>query len=81
MAEQYVKAEIITPHADGATIFGKLFNSFVLMAIRVLIIWWAVAAWFPELGLTYWQLILPVYAIRMLTGNVAFTPRMLRKTK
>jgi hypothetical protein len=45
------------------------------MGIRVLFVWWAVAAWFPELGLTYWQLILPVYAFRMLTVTAPFRGR------
>jgi len=41
---------------------GGLFN----LAMRTLFVWWAVAVWFPEAGLTYWQLVLPVYALRVL---------------
>lgn len=40
------------------------------MGIRVLLLWWFFAAWFPEWGLTYWQLILPVFAWRALNGKV-----------
>lgn len=48
------------------------------LAARVLIVWWAVAVWFPQLGLTYWQLVLPVYAVRML---ITSNPHRLRTFK
>ena len=38
----------------------------IMLAIRVLVVWWAAASFFPELGLTYWQIILPVFALRAL---------------
>lgn len=47
----------------------SLFNILLLLAIRTLVVWWAVAVWFPEFGLTYWQLVLPVYAARMVFGG------------
>lgn len=50
-----------------------------LPAFRTLIIWWFVAAWFPELGLTYWQLVLAVYAARCIFGNPGVIPRVLKK--
>ena len=52
----------LTPTEATAALAGALFG----LGIRVLIIWWAIVAWFPEFGLTYWQIILPVYALRML---------------
>lgn len=47
----------------------SLFATGFGIAVRTLIVWWAVAAWFPEYGLTYWQLVLPVCAARMLFGD------------
>lgn len=47
---------------------------FFVLALRTLVVWWAVAVWFPQLGLTYWQLILPVYAFKMLTGDPEIKP-------
>lgn len=34
------------------------------------------AVWFPQLGLTYWQLVLPIYAFKALTGNNDMTPML-----
>jgi len=79
MAEQYSKVEIVTPRLDMETFIGKLFAGLFMMALRTLIVWWFMAAWFPELGLTYWQLILAVYAARTIFGNASLTPRVLKK--
>lgn len=68
MKEQYVKAEIVRPKRPLPEQFGALLGDLALLAFRVLIVWWFFAAWFPELGLTYWQLVLPVYAVRALVG-------------
>lgn len=48
---------------------ASLFSTLFMIAFRTLFVWWAVAVWFPEFGLTYWQLVLPVYAVRMLLGS------------
>lgn len=45
---------------------GSLFAALFIIAYRTLFVWWAVAVWFPQYGLTYWQLVLPVYAAMML---------------
>ncbi|QCB97141.1 hypothetical protein E5206_09520 [Arthrobacter sp. PAMC25564] len=66
MSESYIKAEIVRPKLSTMDTFGQLFGSLVGLGIRVLIVWWFFAAWFPELGLTYWQLVLPIYAVRVL---------------
>lgn len=68
------KVELVRPYTQRQ-FWNEFFGSFVGMGIRVLFVWWAVAAWFPELGLTYWQLILPVYAFRMLTVTAPFRGR------
>lgn len=60
------QVEIVKPSRPLPEALGELIGSFAWFAVRVLIIWWGVAVWFPEYGLTYWQLILPVYAIRAL---------------
>lgn len=69
------QVEVVDPKYSAEDFFTKLFVSLFVLAIRVLFVWWAVAVWFPELGLTYWQLVLPVYAVRMLV-----TPDTYRRT-
>lgn len=58
--------EVIEPR-DG--VVSSLFLTVGLLCIRTFFVWWAVAVWFPQFGLTYWQLLLPVYAVRMLVGD------------
>lgn len=67
--ESYIKAEIVQPKRPAAQQFGDFVVNLILLAVRVLIVWWAIAAWFPELGITYWQAILPVYAVRALIAQ------------
>lgn len=69
MAESYIKAEIIRPKWSLDDFATNLFSGLLALALRTLVVWWFFTAWFPELGLTYWQLILPVYAVRMLIVN------------
>lgn len=69
MSESYIRAEIVRPKLSVPELFGQLFGSLAGLAIRVLIVWWFIAAWFPQFGLTYWQLVLPVYALRVLIGH------------
>ena len=65
------QVEIVNPKLSAAEIAPRIFGALAGFAIRVLFIWWAVAVWFPELGLTYWQIVLPVYAVRLLVGNAS----------
>ncbi|BCW47920.1 hypothetical protein [Arthrobacter sp. StoSoilB13] len=65
------QVEIVNPKLDGTEAATRIIGSLFGLAYRVLFIWWAVAVWFPELGLTYWQLVLPVYAVRMLIGKAS----------
>lgn len=60
------QVEIVKPPQSAPEFIGSLVGGLVGLSLRVLIIWWAVAVWFPEFGLTFWQLVLPVYALRML---------------
>jgi hypothetical protein len=69
MSESYIKAEIVRPKLSATEAFTQLFGSLFNLAIRTLILWWFFAAWFPELGLTYWQLVLPVFAVRTLISR------------
>lgn len=78
MSEMYSKVEIVTPKKNGEEIAAAIFGQFFGLAVRVLIVWWAVAVWFPEFGITYWQLVLPVYAVRMLILPLKFVPRTLK---
>lgn len=79
MSEQYSKVEIVTPPLDaerwGALIFKALFN----VALMTLLLWWLVATWTPELGLTYWELVLPVVVVRFLFGHGGVSARTLDK--
>ena len=79
MKETYSKVEIIRPHRPAAEQFGMFIANLFLLAFRVLIVWWALAAWFPELGITYWQAILPVYAIRCLVSSQTIIGRQLSR--
>lgn len=79
MKETYSKVEIIRPKRSGPEQFGAIVGSLFLLALRTLIVWWAIAAWFPELGITYWQAILPVYAVRALLGSHPAHVRQLTK--
>lgn len=63
------QVEVVNPKLTGKEAAERLISSLLGLAYRVLFVWWAVAVWFPELGITYWQIILPVYAVRMLIGN------------
>jgi hypothetical protein len=42
-----------------------IFSAFVLFT-ATLFVFWFFASWFPELGYTYWQLVLPVFIVRMI---------------
>lgn len=79
MSETYIKAEIVRPKRPAHEHASNLITGLVFLAFRVLILWWFFAAWFPELGLTYWQLVLPVYAARMVFGNAQLIGRQLTK--
>ena len=82
MSEEYTKVEIVKPVKDYHPASDVLSSLFVI-GLRVLFVWWAFASFFPELGLTYWQLILPVVAVRGLFGTppaiMSTLPRKIRK--
>jgi hypothetical protein len=70
------KVEIVKPAGDpkqaGASIVRWLFS----WNLRTLVVFWFVATWFPEWGLTYWALLLPVYIASWLfhTSDARFIP-------
>lgn len=66
------QVEVVHPKLSGSEAWTRIVGSLLGLAYRVLFVWWALAVWYPELGLTYWQLILPVYAVRMLIGRADF---------
>lgn len=82
MTENYTKVEIVKPVKDYNPVTNYA-STLLVIAIHVLMIWWAFASFFPELGLTYWQLILPVVAVRGLFGAspavLNTLPRLIRK--
>lgn len=72
MSETYIKAEIVRPKWSTEEWFTKLFGALLNLALITLVVFWFFAAWFPELGLTYWQLVLPIYVFRSLIGRAPF---------
>ena len=79
MSETYIKAEIITPKWTADKWVSKIYQALLSTAVSVLILWWFFAAWFPQLGLTYWQLVLPFYAARVVFSGSKFVPRQLTR--
>ena len=58
---------------------------FLTLNLRALFVFWLVATWFPQLGLTYWQLLLPLYVASWVLSPISikgrFIPgRRLRRT-
>lgn len=66
MSESYIKAEIVRPKWSPEDWFTKILGAILSLALITLVLFWFVASWFPQLGLTYWQLVLPVFAFRLL---------------
>ena len=60
------QVEIVKPAQSWPEVLGDLIGGLFGLAVRVLFVWWAIAVWFPVLGLTYCQIVLPVYALRVL---------------
>lgn len=69
MSEQYIKAEIVRPKWTSDEWGGLIASAILNIAILTLIVFWFFASWFPELGLTYWQLVLPVFTFRFLISR------------
>lgn len=76
--ETYSKVEIVRRKPSIEDNLTTIFQVLLTMALKVLIVWWAVAAWFPELGITYWQTVLPVFAARELFANSFTVGRRLK---
>ena len=73
------KVEVVVPAVKipkrerFATIIAKLIH----LAGRTLIVFWLVATFFPELGLTYWGLVLPVYVASWVFAPIALRGRFI----
>lgn len=79
MSETYIKVEIVQPRWTADKWVSTILSGALSIAFVTLIAWWFFAAWFPQLGLTFWQLVLPVYATRLLFGGSKFIPRQMNK--
>lgn len=59
------KVEIVQPVHKGlpkVEAWAQILVSLLFMLpLKTLFVFWFVASWFPEWGLTFWELILPVY--------------------
>lgn len=71
MPESYIKAEIVRPKWTAEVWAEKIIGAVIGIALITLVVFWFVATWFPEWGLTYWQLVLPVFTLRLLFGHGA----------
>ena len=69
MSETYIKAEIVRPRWTAEDWTRNIIQALLSLALLTLIVWWFFAAWFPNLGLTYWQLVLPVFVFRQVIGK------------
>ena len=78
------KVEIVIPAVSKERAPRTLVRLLFGLALRVLVVWWFVATWFPELGLTYWGLVLPVWiASWVFTANTGrhIPEKLLRRQK
>jgi len=69
LSEAPVKVEIVRPKWTSEEWGERIAGSILNIAILTLVVFWFFASWFPELGLTYWQLVLPVSAFRFLISH------------
>ena len=69
MPESYIKAEIVRPKWTTEVWVEKVIGAFMSLALTTLVVFWFVATWFPQWGLTYWQLVLPVFAFKLITSH------------
>lgn len=65
------QVEVVKGHRG---FWESAFSALFTLSYRTVFVWWAVAVWFPELGLTYWQLVLPIYAACLLIHSVKVFP-------
>lgn len=68
MSESYIKAEIVRPKWTPTEWSTKILGAFLGLAIQTLVVFWLFASWLPHFGFTYWQLVLPVFAFRLLNS-------------
>jgi len=69
MPEQYIKAEIVRPKRPMPEHVAEVIGGLITLALKVLAVWWFFAAWYAEFGLTYWQLVLPVWVVLFVTSR------------
>lgn len=77
MPESYIKAEIVRPKWDREEWATKIISGIIHLGLVTLVAFWFFASWFPQFGLTYWQLVLPVFAVR----NLIAPPMLGRQLK
>lgn len=79
------KVEIVLPVHSGfpkTETWAKLLTLFlVVLPLKTLLVFWFVATWFPQLGLTYWSLILPVWLAGILFQPLGFRGRFIPKNR
>lgn len=71
------KVEIVVPSIKSPPLerVSVGFAIAVALLIRTALVFWLVASWVPELGITFWQLILPLYVVSFISHPIAFKGR------
>lgn len=65
-----IAVEIIERKPDDTETAARLLTTvFLRWPLMVTLTWWFFAAWFPQLGITWWALVLPVVAFRVLISR------------
>ena len=66
-----VQVEVVRELPEASEIVSRVIAYVIAnVGITSLLAWWFFASWFPELGITWWSLVLPVWTIRFLfAGN------------
>ena len=52
----------------------KIIALVVKLALSTFAVWWFFASWYPQFGFTYWQLILPVWAVGLVVRGETALP-------
>lgn len=79
------KVEIVSPVHKGlpkTEWWAKLIVGLLIaLPIKTLLVFWFVATWFPQLGITYWQLLLPVYLAGIIFRPFSFKGRFIPENR
>lgn len=64
-----LKVEVVRPSLEGEAASLAVTSWIISVLLEALLVWWFFASWFPQLGYTWWQLILPVVIVEFLFNH------------